>query len=79
MVGGPSKVCARFCGLGPPGDRLLIEVSVYGKGLRHVVRAGTAWGGGAKGGICGISLGGFGAFGADDIIGYPIFPSFLLL
>ena len=44
-----------------------------------VLRAGTAWGGGAKGGICGISLGGFGAFGADDIIGYPIFPSFLLL
>ena len=44
-----------------------------------VLRAGTAWGGGAKGGIYGISLGGLGAFGADDIIGYPIFPSFLLL
>ena len=28
-VGGPSKVFARFCGLGPPGDSLLIEESVY--------------------------------------------------
>ena len=24
MVGGPSKVCAMFCGLGPPGDNLLM-------------------------------------------------------
>ena len=23
-VGGPSKVCAMFCGLGPPGDNLLM-------------------------------------------------------
>ena len=23
MVGGPSKVCARLCGLGPPGDTIL--------------------------------------------------------
>ena len=29
--------------------------------------------------VWGISLGGFGAIGADVIIGYPIFPSFLLL
>ena len=36
-----------FCGMGPPGDSLLIEVSVYVKGLRHIVRAGTAWGVGA--------------------------------
>ena len=32
-----------FCGLGPPGDSLLIEVSVYIKGLRQVLRDGTAW------------------------------------
>ena len=44
-----------------------------------VLRAGTPLGGGAKGRMCGISLGGFGAIGADVIIGYPIFPSFLLL
>ena len=25
MVGGPSKVCARFCGLGPPGVEWLLS------------------------------------------------------
>ena len=29
--------------------------------------------------VWGISLGGFGVIGTDVIIGYPIFPSFLLL
>ena len=43
-VGGPSKVCAMLCGLGPPGDSLLIEVTVYSKGLRQVLRDGTARG-----------------------------------
>ena len=40
------------------------------------MRAGTAGGGGAKGGIWGTSLGVFGVIGADVIIDYPIFPSF---
>ena len=45
MVGGPSKVCAMLCGLGPHGDSLLIEVTVYSKSLRQVLRDGTARGG----------------------------------
>ena len=27
-VGGPSKVCARLCGLGPPGDLYLFIVKI---------------------------------------------------
>ena len=62
-VGGPSKVFAIFCGMGPPG--------CCGMGP-----PGKRW---LKVKVWGISLGGFGAIGTDVIIGYPIFPSFLQL
>ena len=35
-VGGPSKVYARLCGMGPPGDNLAMTIAM-------VVRDGTAW------------------------------------
>ena len=35
-VGGPSKVFARLCGMGPPGDNLAMTIAM-------VVRDGTAW------------------------------------
>ena len=40
---------------------------------------GSPWDRGLKVEVWGTSLGVFGAIGADVIIGYPIFPSFLLL
>ena len=43
-----------LCGLGPHGDSLLIEVTVYSKGLRQVLRDGTARGEGVLSGDKGL-------------------------
>ena len=71
-VGGASKPFAILCGMGPPYYNLLLVFAIFcGMGP-----PGVRW---LKVKVWGISLGGFGVIGTDVIIGYPIFPSFLLL
>ena len=50
-VGGPSKVFAKLCGMGPPYYSLLWDrravardgLKIYDQSPRHVLRDGTAW------------------------------------